>query len=115
MEGKILIVKTFGLSQIIYSLQSQEILDRDIKVVERLIFKFIWCKDWEKQRWTERIGRKVLKGEYEEGGLKAPDVECLNRALKLKQYIRAGNSKHAISRIQQIGLEKVGSSDMKIS
>jgi exonuclease III len=115
MEGKILIVKTFGLSQIIYSLQSQEMLDRDIKLVERLIFKFIWCKEWGKVRWTERVSRKVLKGEYEDGGLKAPDIESLNKALKLRQYIRSWGSKHAISNIQQIRAERVNSAVSKIS
>ena len=115
MEGKILIIKTFGLSQIIYSIQSQEMLDRDIKVVERLIFKFIWCKEWGKERWCERVSRKVLKGEYEDGGLKAPDIESLNKALKLKQYVRAYSSKHAISRIQQIRNERANCEESKIS
>jgi exonuclease III len=100
LEGKILIVKTFGLSQLIYNLQCYEIIERDIKVVERMIFKFIWCKDWNRERWNERISRKVLKNEYEKGGLRAPDVECLNRALKLKQFIRASNGNHVIRELQ---------------
>jgi hypothetical protein len=100
LEGKILIVKTFGLSQLIYNLQCYDIIERDIKLVEKMIFKFIWCKEWSKVRWNERIRRKVLKNEYDVGGLRAPDVECLNRALKLKQYIRASHSNHAIRDLQ---------------
>ncbi len=103
LEGKILIIKTYGLSQLIYNLQCYEIIERDIKVVERLIFKFIWCKEWAKTKWNERIRRRVLKNEYEEGGLKAPDIECLNKALKLRQVIRASKGKHAISKLQISG------------
>jgi len=103
LEGKILIIKTYGLSQLIYNLQCYEIIERDIKVVERLIFKFIWCKEWAKTKWNERIRRRVLKNEYEEGGLKAPDIECLNKALKLRQVIRASKGKHPISKLQSSG------------
>ena len=67
LEGKILIIKTYGLSQLIYNLQCYEIESKDILEVERLIFKFIWCKDWGKSRWVERIKRKVLKAEYSKG------------------------------------------------
>jgi hypothetical protein len=100
IEGKILIVKTFGLSQLIYHLQCYHILSKDITLVERLIFNFIWSKNWEKKS-IDRISRKVLKNEYKDGGLKAPDVECLDRALKLKQFIRADNSSHLIKKYKK--------------
>ena len=87
----------------IYNLQCYKIIERDIKVVERLIFKFIWCKDWAKTKWNERIRRRVLKNEYEEGGLKAPDIECLNKALKLRLVIRASKGNHPISKLQSSG------------
>jgi len=41
-----------------------------------------------------------MKNDYEYGGLKIPDIECLDRALKLKQYIRANKSNHIIKMIQ---------------
>jgi len=105
LEGKILIVKTYGLSQLIYNLQCYQILDKEIKLVERLIFKFIWCREWSSNKWVERIGRKVLKNEYEEGGMKAPDIECMNKALKLKQFLRANKVTHPICTIQKISCE----------
>jgi hypothetical protein len=106
-EGKILIVKTFGLSQLIYNLQCYQISQSDIIKVERLIFKFIWSKKWKDNRPVERIKRAILKNNVDNGGLNAPDVESLNRALKLKQFIRSNKSDHPISDLQRKLLRKV--------
>jgi hypothetical protein len=56
----------------------------------------------------ERIKRSVLKAEYEEGGLKAPDIECLDRSLKLKQFLRASKSRHVIASFQTYSSENLG-------
>jgi hypothetical protein len=108
LEGKILIVKTYGLSQLIYNLQCYGILQKELVLVERLIFKFVWSKDWNKLHVCERIKRSVLKAEYEEGGLKSPDIECLDRALKLKQFLRASKSRHVIASFQTYSSENLG-------
>jgi hypothetical protein len=107
IEGKILLVKTFGLSQLIYNMQSVEFNSKNIQVVEQKIFNFIWSNRNAKQgsRAIDRIKRSILKNDYTNGGLKATDVECLNMSLKLKQYIRAGKSNHVIKDIQQKCLE----------
>ena len=103
MEGKILIVKTFGLSQLIYNMQSVRFRPLDIISAEREIFKFIWSTS-EKQNGIDRIARSVMKNDYEKGGMKVTDVECLDRSLKLRQVIRAQNSRHIISSIQSVVL-----------
>jgi hypothetical protein len=108
LEGKILIIKTYGLSQLIYNLQCYGILQKELVLIERLIFKFIWSKDWNKLHVCERIKRSVLKAEYEEGGLKAPDIECLDRSLKLKQFLRASKSRHVIASFQTYSSENLG-------
>jgi hypothetical protein len=102
LEGKILLVKTFGLSQLIYNMQCVYFSEDKIKEIERKIFGFIWSKRSTEVngRTIDRIKRSVLKNEYSEGGLKATDVECLDRALKLRQYIRASKALHVINRIQ---------------
>jgi len=99
-EGKTLIVKTFGLSQLIYNMQCYDFKQIDIINTEREIFKFIWSNS-EKQNGVDRISRAIMKNEYKMGGLKVTDVECLDRAIKLKQFIRASKSNHAISKIQE--------------
>ncbi len=107
LEGKILIVKTFGLSQLIYNMQCYEVRQADIVIIERLIFKFLWSKKWKESRPIERISRKILKSPYEKGGLGAPDVECLNRSLKLKQFLRSEKSNHPIRNMQLILLNNI--------
>jgi hypothetical protein len=79
IEGKILLVKTFGLSQLIYNMQCTEFDLESLKEVEGKIFNFIWSKSnaHNSSRSIDRIIRTVLKNDYPEGGLKAPDVECL--------------------------------------
>ncbi len=103
IEGKILIVKTFGLSQLIYNMQSVRFLPPEIINAEREIFKFIWSTN-EKQNGIDRISRSIMKNDYENGGMKVPDIECLDRSLKLRQVVRAQNSNHVISRIQTLAL-----------
>jgi hypothetical protein len=41
-----------------------------------------------------------MKNEYSKGGLMVTDVECLDRALKIRQFIRASNINHPVSKIQ---------------
>jgi exonuclease III len=101
MEGKILIVKTFGLSQLIYNMQSYEFKFAELKNVERIIFKFIWSTN-ENQNGIDRISRAVMKNEYEMGGLNVTDVDCLDKSIKLRQFIRANKLKHPISKIQHL-------------
>jgi hypothetical protein len=101
MEGKSLIVKTFGLSQVIYNMQSYGFKTEEIIVAERMIFKFLWSTN-ENPNGIDRIKRSIMKNEYDKGGMKVTDVECLERSLKLRQFIRASSSKHVISRIQNL-------------
>ena len=108
VEGKILIVKTFGLSQMIYSLQMCNITDRDIINIDRIIFKFLWNKKWLGNPAPDRIKRSTLKLSYDKGGLSVPDISILNQALKTKQFIRASMSKHPIKLIQSWCLEEMG-------
>ncbi len=108
VEGKLVIVKTFGLSQLIYSLQMCEIKKEDVKRIEGIIFRFLWNKRWVGNPAPDRIKRNLLKLPYDKGGLKAPDIEVLERALKTKQFIRAMNSSHQINFVQKYVLEKDG-------
>ncbi len=101
MEGKILIVKTYGLSQLIYNMQSYGFKETDLIETERIIFKFLWSTS-ESQNGIDRISRANMKNDFDQGGMNVTDVECLDRALKLRQFIRAQRSNHVISEIQKL-------------
>ena len=111
MEGKILIVKTFGLSQLIYSLQMCAIGDSELVDIERMIFKFLWNRKWVGSIAPDRIKRSTLKLTYDQGGMQAPDIALLNKALKVKQFLRAMRTNHPINLIQKFQLERVGYND----
>ncbi len=97
--GKILITKVFGLSQLIYFLQTCSITNDDLKCVESALYSFIWSA--KSPRPNDKIKRSVLKGPISEGGLNAPDIFSLNRALKFKKWLRTTNNlKHPVSVIQ---------------
>ncbi len=54
MEGKNLIVKTFGLSQIIYNMQAYGFEKEELTTIERTIFKFLWSTN-KNQNGIDRI------------------------------------------------------------
>ena len=108
-EGKSLIIKTFGLSQLIYGLQVYGIKGDCLKRIERSIFGFLWIGfRSEKEKGIDRIKRSVLKNDYCNGGLNITDIDCLNRSLKLRQFIRAGMANHPIRVIQKFCMELAG-------
>ena len=85
----------------------QRLNEESIKQIERIIFGFIWqSSQSEKEKGIDRIKRSILKNEIGQGGLNVTDVDCLNRALKLRQFIRANNTKHPIKQIQKYCFEK---------
>ena len=58
-EGKVLIVKTFGLSQLIYNMQSYGYREAEMKSIERIIFKFIWSTS-NNSNGIDRISRSIM-------------------------------------------------------
>jgi len=108
LGGKILVTSTFGISQLIYSMQVCEYYESDLKELERFIFAFLWSKNVNVAIAPDRIKRCIMKQDYDNGGLRVPDVRALNDALKLKQFFRASESNHVIKLIQKYRLESIG-------
>jgi len=107
LGGKITIVKTFGVSQLIYTMQSCSYAERDLKETEAFIFKFLWSRNCNVSLAPDRISRNKLKQDYDLGGLRITDLVDLDQALKLKQFIRANSSNHPIKDIQKWQLESL--------
>jgi len=108
LGGKILITNTFGISQLIYSMQVCEYYTSVLTEIERFIFAFLWSKNVNIAVAPDRIKRIIMKQDYDNGGLRVPDIRALNSALKLKQFFGASNSNHIIKLIQKFQLEKLG-------
>ena len=82
--GRILIAKTFGMSNLIYSMSILDIPKKTIKIAQQKINQFIW-----------------------EGGLKAPDLESQNKALRLVWLNRLAKRK-SWSQIAHYYFDKYG-------
>ena len=90
-------------------MQVCKIKEKCIKLIEKIIFGFIWrAHNSERERGIDRIKRSILKNKYEEGGLNVTDIECLDRSLKTRQFLRADKSKHPIKTIQLFCIECLG-------
>jgi hypothetical protein len=100
LMGKILIVNTFGISQIIYSMQCCEIEMTELNLIEKIIINFLWSKKSDKTKATERIKREHIYRDKLAGGLGAIRPKSLDMALKIRQVCRATTSNHPIKHLQ---------------
>jgi len=108
LQGKILIVKTFGISQLIYSMQATNINNKELKKIEDIIFRFIWNVKSTSRRCNDKVKRKIMYSKSTSGGLSAPDIDKINRAIKLKHIIRCQTNKHPVSKITNNELNRIG-------
>ena len=90
LKGKILIVKTFAISQIVYQMHTCDIKDKDLTTIERLCYAFIWNS--KEGAPNDKVKRSLLKNTYEEGGLKGPCIYTINESLKIKKHLRCQNN-----------------------
>ena len=63
MIGKISIIKTLGVSKLVFSAQNTSIPEGKVSEINSILFKFLWPN-------KERLKRKTLILPMEEGGLK---------------------------------------------
>ena len=92
--GKILIVKTFGISQIIYLMQSIVLKNSHIKVLNAILYKFIWNRHYQAAKAPERIKRIVTNTPVKLGGLGMLDISLLDEGLKVKALGRLIDTCH---------------------
>ena len=77
LYGKINIVKTLGISKLIYSASVLPVPDHYIQEISKLIFNFIWTGK------PPKIKRNTISGEKKDGGLKMCDFKIMEKALKI--------------------------------
>ncbi|WP_293688688.1 reverse transcriptase domain-containing protein, partial [Thiolapillus sp.] len=81
--GKILIAKTYIISQFIYTMQSIGLPERVLSSINHTLYTFIWKKKNSNKKAFEKVKRKVLMQDYDKGGLKMIDMKILQSALYL--------------------------------
>ena len=92
--GKILIAKTFGISQVIYLLQTFDICDNDIKKINATLYKFIWNRNYHASKAPERIKREIINKPIKLGGFGMINIAELDASLKIRAIGRLTSSQH---------------------
>ena len=86
INGKMIIIKTFAISQLIFSSQFQTICQKDIRKIELLCYNFLW-------NGPDRIKRIFLKSGCEEGGINGIDIELFFNSIAVRQFLKSYNNK----------------------
>ena len=92
--GKILIVKTFGISQIIFLMQSIVLNENHFVKLNSLLYKFIWNRHFMAAKAPERIKREIVNKPIKLGGLGMLNIRELDSSLKLKALGRLFGTMH---------------------
>jgi hypothetical protein len=92
--GKILIVKTFGISQLVYIMQSLTLSEKHFKAVNHIMYKFIWNRHYLAAKAPERVNRNTTNKPFLYGGFGMLDVEGLDAGLKIKAIGRLLETNH---------------------
>jgi len=90
-----IILKTFALSQIVFTSQFCNISRSDIKRIESTCYKFVWSGN------IDLIKRSVLKNPKNYGGINGIDVDCFLRAIKIKQYVKSNRESEVLREINE--------------
>ena len=75
--GRVMIIKTLDLSQIIYSASNFDVPDGTVGTLKKKLFNFIWRKK------KDKIKRTSLYQDLEKGGIGMVDVDLMLKALRL--------------------------------
>ena len=77
VKGRVTVAKSLLISKFIYVMPCVKIEIAQLRTIQSHIMKFLW------RGRPPKVSAKVLRQEVADGGLGAPDVECMYASLKL--------------------------------
>ena len=80
--GKVLIIKSLGLSQLMYSASILNVPEEVARTVKTRLFSFLW------KNKRDKIKRTGLYQDLERGGIRMVDIDIMFKALKLAWILR---------------------------
>jgi hypothetical protein len=104
LNGRMIVAKAFGISQIVYAVQSYAINPKDLKDIEKAIYAFVNGRS--DTNGPESIARKLLKAPKSEGGINGIDVESFVNAICSRTYAKANESHSELRKIQSSKLSE---------
>ena len=103
LNGKMIIIKTYAISQLILSSQFQSIQQKDLSRIEHLCYTFAW-------NGKDRVGRTFLKSERHNRGINGIDIESFFKSIALRQLCKLDSD----PRISAINKSAIINKDIKL-
>jgi endonuclease/exonuclease/phosphatase (EEP) superfamily protein YafD len=101
--GKVQIIKTFGISQYLYTLAAINLDATHWKRINKFIYKFIWNKNLNVAPAPHRIRKEVVLTSVEQGGFGMVDLESVMNASRIKRFSQLMEyNTHPIADLQNI-------------
>ena len=94
--GRILIIKTFAISQCIYLMQSMSLNDASLKKFNNVVYKYLWNKNFGGNRAPERLKRSIMQVPVKYGGFGMTELSKFKDSLDLKSYGRLIVTNHPL-------------------
>jgi exonuclease III len=99
--GKIQIIKTFGISQYLYGLAILEFLPEQWGVINKLINKFLWNRNFNTRNAPHRLKSEIVYRHKLNGGLGMIPLTQIATSIKIKRFATLmDGSKHPIAKLQ---------------
>ena len=96
LYGKILILKTYAISQAVFLMQSMFLNEKSLIKINQLLFKFLWNKNFNNAKAPDRIKRETMLTPTSLGGFGMTDIFILNKALNLRAIGRLVQTEHPV-------------------
>jgi endonuclease/exonuclease/phosphatase (EEP) superfamily protein YafD len=101
--GKIQIIKTYGLSQYLYTLAVTGLSRLHWKAIRKNIYKFIWNKNMNVAPAPHRIRRDIMLTPREQGGFGLVDLESVMVSSRIKRFsYLMDHDTHPIAELQRL-------------
>ena len=107
--GKITILKSFGISIFIHTMQSIGISQANLEKINQIFFRFLWKNNFTNTKTTEKVKRTTVCMEKKYGGLNMIDIQSMQHSFLLdwaKKYVNGGQ--HIWKYMADIFFKKIG-------
>ena len=98
LSGRMVLAKTYLLSQIVFPAQVVSIRKKEVKRIEKLLYSFV--NGARNLYGPERIARSNLKASKENGGINGIDVECFIQSIVVRNFCKAASLHRALGDLQ---------------
>ena len=98
LMGKILIAKAYGISQMVFLMQSIMLNDKSLKRLNQILFKFLWNKNFNAAKAPDPVKREIVLTPCKFGGFGMADINLMNKSLNLRAIGRLTKSDHPMFR-----------------